>query len=88
VVGRKLEVRSQRAADRADRIKVRDISGPSRPGIYGRPDKRAPNRSRYGCQHGGELRIAEWNEWVERSGSCRTARVAESDAGAERMNAK
>ena len=30
---------------------------------------------------------AEWSEWVERSGSCRTARVAESEAGAERMNA-
>ena len=29
---------------------------------------------------------AEWSEWVERSGSCRTARVAESEAGAERMN--
>ena len=31
---------------------------------------------------------AEWSEWVERSGSCRTARVAESEAGTERMNAE
>ena len=31
------------------------------------------------------MRIAEWSEWAERSGSCRTARVAEREAGAERM---
>ena len=31
------------------------------------------------------MRIAEWSEWASRSGSCRTARVAEREAGAERM---
>ena len=87
MVGRKLEVRSQTAADRADRIKV-EIS-PDRAGLADTVDMTKGRRiAADTAANTGELRIAEWNEWVERSGSCRTARVAESEAGAERMNAK
>src|SRR6266404_6324494 len=48
-------------------------------------DSENGNCSRYGCHHSENcgMRIAEWSEWIERSGRCRTARVAKREGGAE-----